>query len=85
MFSHGKLGVSLVVSSLVSSTGSSTGVCEREVPHQEGEPGKIGKVGGQERRPHRSLQMIWGPALPWAPGKAGTIVLQPRLGEHLLT
>lgn len=46
----------------------------------------MGKVGGQERRPHVSLQMVWGPELllgPWEGWDHNTPT--QRLGEHSLT
>lgn len=61
-------------------------VWERKIPHSEGKPGKIGRVGVQERRPHTSLQVIRGPEMllgPWEGWDHNTPA--QRLGEHSFT
>lgn len=77
-----KMATCLVLSSLLHSTGSSTGF-GRKNALPRGKARKGWEVGGQVRRPDRSLQTIWDVVeldsnYAWACGKAGTTVLQPK-------
>ena len=77
-----KKATCLVLSSLLHSTGSSTDF-GRKSTLPRGKARKHWEVGGQVRRPGRSLQTIWDVVEldingAWACGKAGTIVLQPK-------
>lgn len=85
MYPDGKMGTSLVLSSLLHSTGSSTGFGRKKKKKTlpRGKARRDWEVGGQERRPNRSLQTIGGLVelentgnCSWAQGKVGTIVLQ---------
>lgn len=74
----------LVFSSLLHSTGSSTGFVRKNTLPR-GKARKDWEAGGQERRPDRSLQTTGGLVelgqyrnCSWAHGKVGTIVLQPK-------
>lgn len=77
------MGTSLVLSSLLHSTGPSTGFGRKKNTLPRGKARKDWEAGGQERRPDKSLQTMGGPSgvgqyrnCSWAHGRVGTIVLQ---------
>lgn len=79
-----ELGASLILSSLLHSTGVSSGFGRKQMPCPEGGQGSMGGGWLEEKawlEPSDSLGPSWVGqyrSCSWAPGKAGTIVLQPE-------